>query len=317
MADEQLELDLEDDDKAVKAKASAEDDDDSFEVEIVDDVPEDKKPRRELDAKAEIPDDDDLENYSESVQKRLKKLTFEAKEAERQAEESRRLREEAISYAQRVAKDNERLRKQYEESQGKVAETSKTKAESEVAAAKAAYKQAYEAGDSDALLAAQERLTTAQNDLYRWSNFKPEPQQTVPVQQPQRQQQPQRPQLNELQQKWLSENSWFGKNEEMTGYAYGLHERLVKSGVDPNSQEYYDRISTSVRQRFAEEFPDDQVKEVKPAPKKPANVVASAERSVKNPRKITLTSSQVSIAKRLGLTAEQYAAQLLKEAKNG
>jgi hypothetical protein len=102
----------------------------------------------------------------------------------------------------------------------------------------------------------------------------------------------------------------------MTGYAFGVHERLVKSGVDPNSETYYSEIDNAIRSRFPEKFGGSD--EVRTQTRQAGSVVApTARSSSKNPRKIVLTTSQVSLAKRLGLTPQQYAAQLMKEKTNG
>ena len=295
-------------------------DDDDFEVEVVDDVAPEDKPRRAEEEKPDIPDDADLEGYSESVQKRLKKLTFEAREAERQRQEAIRQREEAIAYAQRVYQQNQQLQEYSSKGQEYAVEQAKARATSEVQVAESAYKQAYEAGDSQALLEAQKALSKAQNDLYRLEQWRPQArpqaQQPAPQVQP-KPSQPSTPELNSKQQAWLERNrSWYGSNSEMTGYALGVHERLVKSGVDPDSDTYYNEIDAAVRRRFADEFPDEQ-EPVKPAPRKAQNVVAPAARTQKSPRRITLTASQAAIAKRLGLTPKQYAEQLVKEQNNG
>jgi len=327
--EETFEVDLdaatsEKEDKRRKAKESASKDDSDFELEIVDDVKPEDKPRRAEDAEPNLPSEEEIESYSERVQKRIKQLKFEYEEERRHREEAARIREEAIQYAQQVQNENQQLRQKLEQGQNQTLEHAKARAQTELEAAKRTYKQAYESGDADALLEAQATLSKAQNDLYRLENFRPRPQQQ-PQQQPQQyaqpqqpQQRPQAPQLDDRQKTWLQNNPWFGKNEEMTGYAYGLHERLVKSGVDPNSQEYYNRIDETIRKRFPEEFNEEPTQEVEAESRKPANVVAPTSRSTsKNPRKVKLTSTQVSLAKKLGLTPEQYAAQVLKEAKNG
>lgn len=293
------------------------DGDDDLDIEIVDDVDPEQKPRRPADAKPEIPDDDDLEGYSEAVQKRLKKLTFEAREAARQQAEAQRLRDEALQHAQRLQTENQRLQQMHNQGQQFAVAQGKARAEAQLLNAKAAYKAAYEAGDSEALIAAQVELNKAQSDLFRFESYRPPAQQPAqpPAQQhPQRTEQPQPkvPELNSRQKAWLAENDWYGNNPEMTGYALGVHERLVKSGVDPDSETYYNQINEAVRRRFADEFSDDE-EEVTPRQKKAQNVVAPAARSAKAPRRIKLTSTQVALAKRLGLTAQQYAAQLLKE----
>lgn len=296
-------------------------DDAEFDIEIVDDVPADRKPRKAEDAKADIPDDDEIEKYSESVQKRIKQLKFEFHEAERQKQEAIRLREEAINYARSAAEENKALSARLTQGQTSLVENARGRLTAELEQAKRAYKTAYENGDADDLLEAQQALIRAQGDLSRVQNWKPAPitPRYTPEQITAYQQQhaaSQAPQLNESQRAWLANNQWFGQDEEMTGAAYGLHERLVKSGVDPNSKKYYDTIDSAMRSRFPEKFDGGSV-EVYSSPKRQANVVAPATRSASNPRKVRLTSTQVSLAKRLGLSPERYAAQLLKDAKNG
>ena len=303
------------------------DDNDELDIEIVDDVPPEERPRTaeasaDEDVDNDDTDDDDLEGYSEKVQKRLKKLTFKYREAERKEQDAGRLRDEAVRYAQQVADENAKLRTNVEQGQGAYVEQAKARAAAELDKAKRAFREAYEAGDSEGLTEAQGQLSKAQMDLSRFENYRPRPVQSqVPQrdwQQPQQQPQ-QQPALTEQQQRWMQENTWFGKNKAMTGFAYGVHETLVESGVDPNSKTYYARVDKAMRERFADEFEgDDDDVEVDVAPKKrPANVVAPAQRSAKQPRKVKLTSTQAALARRLGVPPEVYAAQMLKDAKNG
>jgi hypothetical protein len=113
---------------------------------------------------------------------------------------------------------------------------------------------------------------------------------------------------------WASKNEWFEQDPEMTGYAYGLHEKLVKSGIDPRTEEYYNEIDNAVRRVFPDKFDDVIIEESAPQ-RQAGNVVAPAARSGKRPRKVQLTSTQVSLAKRLGLSNQQYAAQVMKDMK--
>ena len=292
------------------------DDDDGFEIEVVDDTPEEDKgkPRRAEGADPKVPDDDEIQSYSEGVQKRIKQLKFEYHEERRAKEEAARLQEEALKYAQQVQQENQRLLKTLEDGEGVLVNQAKGRVAAELDKAKAAYKAAYETGDPDALIEAQEKLTMLQNEKMRYENYKPQPrQQQAP--QPQYQQptpQPNRPSDRALQ--WAQRNDWFEKDSEMTGYAYGLHEKLVKSGVAPDTEEYYNQIDNAVRRVFPDRFDDVSFEETAPQ-RQAGNVVAPAARSGKKPRKVQLTSTQVSLAKRLGLSNEQYAAQLMKDMK--
>lgn len=287
------------------------------EIEIVDDVPEEKKPQLEEPPKADLPDDDELENYSDKVQKRLKKLTFNYREEQRQREDAVRQKEEAIKYARQLTEQNRRLLEQVNQGQGAYVDQAKQRVEAQIEAAKEEYRKAYEAGDTDKVLEAQEKLSAAQFDKQRFANYRPQKIQPEPA--PQMvEPEPTAPELTPLQKEWSDANKWFGEHRGMTGYAYGIHEDLVRSGVDPNTRTYYDKIDSEMRKQFPDFFDDGTVDDVSddPPAKKPAPVVASAKRSAKSPRKIKLTSTQVAIAKRLGVSPEQYAAQLLKEAKS-
>lgn len=289
-----------------------------LEIEVVDDVDEDSKPRvNEKDYTGpEVPEDDEIESYSERVQKRMKKLSFEAKEAERQRQALQREREELLRVTQTFQSENEKLRQQLQQNEGTLVAQAKARLEAQLAQAKASYKEAYELGDTEKMIEAQEKLTSLNNDMYRVNNYKPRQSEAPqPVQHAPRQQ-PQAPQLDERQRQWLSENEWYGKDRQMTAFALGVHEELVYNGVDPNSDQYYAEINSAVRKRFSDKF-DDDLEEVEVAPKKKANVVAPATRSSKNPQRVKLTQTQVALAKRLGISAEAYAAQILKEQRNG
>ena len=296
------------------AEQELDDDLNNFEIEVVDDVDEDSKPRVQDYDGPDIPEDDELETYSERVQKRMKKLSFEAKEADRQRQAIAREREELIRVTQNFQSENEKLRQQLQQNEGSLVAQAKARLEAQLTQAKASYKEAYELGDTEKMLEAQEKLTSLNNDMYRVNNYKPRPapQPAQPVQQ----RQPQVPVLDDMQKSWLADNDWYGKDRQMTAFALGVHEELVYNGVDPNSSKYYSEIDRQVRSRFADKF-DGDLEEVEVAPKKKANVVAPATRSSKNPQKVKLTVTQVALAKRLGITPEVYAAQLLKEQRNG
>ena len=288
--------------------------DEDFEIEVIDDTPEPDrgKARRADDAEAQVPEDDEIQSYSEGVQKRIKQLKFEYHEERRRKEEAARLQEEALRYAQQVKAENDKLRKTLEEGEGVLVNQAKGRVAAELDKAKAAYKAAYEAGDSDALIEAQERLTTLQAEKMRYDSYRPQPRQAQTPAPEYTKPQPQPPRPDEKALSWAQKNTWFERDSEMTGYAYGLHEKLVRSGVDPRSDEYYNQIDRAVRRMFPDRFDIGKIEEAAPH-RQAGNVVAPAARSGKKPRKVQLTSTQVALAKRLGLSNEQYAAQLLKE----
>ena len=155
--------------QSAKVQSNQSDDDDGFEIEVVDDTPEPDrgKPRRADDSEAQVPDDDEIQSYSEGVQKRIKQLKFEYHEERRRKEEAARLQEEALRYAQQVKAENEKLRKTLEEGEGVLVNQAKGRVAAELDKAKAAYKAAYELGDSDALIEAQERLSALRRAKHR------------------------------------------------------------------------------------------------------------------------------------------------------
>ena len=289
-----------------------------LEVDIIDDTPEaDKgKPRRAEDAEPQIPEDDEIANYSENVQKRIKQLKYEFHEERRRKEEAARVQDEAVNYARQMYEENQKLRKTLQEGEGVLVEQAKDRVSAQLDRAKADYKEAYETGDPDKLIEAQEKLTALQNEKFRVESYKPKPQPEVrEVPQP-KAEKPSVPEPDARTKQWASQNEWFGNDSAMTGYAFGVHETLVKEGINPQTQadEYYSRIDAEMRQRFPDKF-GGQIIEDAPA-RQAGPVVAPAQRSAKKPRRVQLTSTQVGLAKRLGLTAEQYAAQLLKESSN-
>jgi len=303
--------------KAQGKEIATEDNDDGFEIEVVDDTPEEDKgkPRRAENAEPQVPSDDEVEKYSEGVQKRIKQLKFEYHEERRAKEEAARLQDEALKYAQQIKEENDRLRKSLNENEDVLLGQAKGRVAAEIDRAKVAYKAAYESGDPDALIEAQEKLSALQVEKSRYDTYKPKPRAEAPVQQPQQQPQQQEQQVKKPDQRaldWAAKNDWFEKDPEMTGYAYGLHQKLVNSGIDPNTEQYYTEIDNAVRRVFPDRFDDVSFEETAPQ-RQTGNVVAPAARSGKKPRKVQLTSTQVSLAKRLGLSNEQYAAQLMKD----
>lgn len=278
---------------------------DDPEIEVVDDTPEEDRNKPPMDEVLEEISDEELAQYSkESVKKRIQKFSKGYHEERRAKEAALREREEAIRLAQNLMEENKKLQSSQGQTQQVLLEQAKRVVENELNEAKRKYKEAYESGDSDALVAAQEELTTAKIKADRVSNFKPAPlQQEKPV--VQTASQPETPRVDPKASAWQEANPWFGQDDEMTALALTVHRKLVESGVSPNSDEYYDRINNRMRQVFPDAFSSE--KTVKKSP-----VVAPATRSTA-PKKIVLTKSQVNIAKRLGLSNEQYARAVAEE----
>ncbi len=318
VAEQQTEFEEETVAEAIEsAKPATEQEDDGFEIEVVDDTPEEDKgkPRRAENAEPQVPSDDEVEKYSEGVQKRIKQLKFEFHEERRRKEEAARLQDEALRYAEQMQEENENLRKTLEEGEGVLVNQAKGRVTAEIDKAKIAYKTAYESGDPDALIEAQAKLSELQVEKSRYDNYRPQPRPEPEPEPLYEQENIEPPKPSEMGMKWAEKNTWFQNDPEMTGYAFGVHEKLIKSGVAPDTEEYYSKIDDAVRRVFPDKFDDGPIIEESAPQRQTGNVVAPAARSGKKPRKVQLTSTQVSLAKRLGLSNEQYAAQLMKEMK--
>ena len=273
------------------------------EVEVVDDTPEEDRNRPPMkEAPADVTDEE-LASYSDNAKKRIQHFSKGYHEERRAKEAALREREEALRFAQAMAEENKKLQANLGQGQHALLEQAKKVVAQEVEAAKRQYKEAYEAGDSDALVAAQEALTTAKIKAEKVNNFRPalQKQETVVKPEPQ----PPAPQVDPKVSAWKESNPWFGENKRMTAVALTIHQELVDSGVDTRSDAYFDRINAEMRQVFPDAFPSEK-------PVRRATVVAPATRSTA-PRKIVLTKSQENIAKRLGLTNEQYARAVAEE----
>ena len=278
-------------------KVDFEIEDNDTEVEVVDDTPEADRGRAPMkEAPADVTDDE-LAKYSEGVKQRIQHFSKGYHEERRAKESALREREEALRLAQNLMEENKKLQGTLGQGQQALLEQAKQTASAEVTAAKQKLKEAHEAFDTDGIVAAQEELAKAVNKSERLNSVKPP---AAPVQPQQNAvQTPPTPQVEPKARAWQEANPWFGSNKRMTGFALAVHQELVESGVDTASDDYYARINAEVRKVFPEAFPS-----AKPA--KTASVVAPATRSTA-PKKIVLTQTQVNLAKRLGLTAEQYA----------
>jgi|TARA_R110000868_G_scaffold96840_9_gene266249 hypothetical protein len=284
-----------------------------FEIEVVDDTPDPDKGRKALPEPVGEVTDDELSKYDESVQKRIKKLSHGYHDERRAKEAALREREEALKFAQQIIEENKRLKTDLNSNNTLLVGTAKQNAELALDQARKKYKEAYESFDADAILAAQEELTTAKLKLERVTNFKPAPLQERenPVNiAPQTA--PETPRADPKALAWQQQNQWFGNDEEMTSFALGLHEKLVKSGVDPTSDEYYERVNSRIREKFPENFPGLEEKSKRTS----SNVVAPASRNVA-PKKITLTQTQVALAKKLKIPLDLYARKVAEGMTNG
>lgn len=313
-----------------------------YKIEVVDPrKKEDRKPKKSDAAKDSDDEESEVENYSARVRKRIDKLKYEFHEERRQREEASRLRDEAITYAQRIQEENTRLTSLVSETQKAIQQQIVEKAKAAYSLAENELKRAHEAGDADAIVKAQQKLTQAQlteaaapayaRKLTEAKLAEPAKTQAavpVPAADPLREVARSVPKPDPKAASWQSRNEWFGSDPEMTNFAYGVHQKLLSEyGEDfASTDKYYEAIDNRMRQVFPDRFSeedegDDSYEESKPvrtATSRRVPVVAPAKRSSGSaPRKVQLTATQVALAKRLGLTPQQYASQVMKEMGNG
>jgi len=305
------------DDKNQKVEIETNDD---VEIEIVDDTPEKDRGRRPLDREVEDPTDDEIESYTQGAQKRIKELTH-ARHDERRAKESLlREKQELERLAQHYVEENKKLKQYVSTGTEQYTTMAKTAAGAELDKARQEYKAAQEAFDTDAIIAAQEKLFEAKIKLQNAQNFRPPALQEENFDVQPRQQAPEPVRADEKTLRWQAKNQWFGTDgfEEVTSFALGLHQKLVNNGVDPRSDDYFEQIDARVKSKFPEVFGgnEDKPRSVE-TPRRPSSVVAPASRST-GTRKIQLTPSQAALIKKYNLDPKKYVAEVLKlENQNG
>ena len=306
-----------------------------IDVQVVDDRPEeDQRESAASDSSSyDGEHEEELSNVSNRVQNRIKKLKWQYHEERRAKEQSEKLASEAVHYTQGLQTENQRLLKLIQDSQTALVQQSKDRAQASLAVAQQNFKTAHESGETDEIAAAQQALTQAQlaqayapsygqQIIDNWrQKIASEPRQQAPQAQ-QAAPPASAPEPDPKALQWQEKNPWFGNDKEMTSLAYGVHEVLVgEQGVDPDTDQYYQLIDNRMRELFPGYFggSDGRTNEgslvVETASRRKANpVVAPAARNNgATPRKVTLTSTQVRLANRLGITPEMYAKQLMKE----
>ena len=291
--------------------------DEDIDIEVVDDTPKPDRGRRASDP-PEAVTDEELADYSEKVKNRIKHFSKGYHDERRAKELALREQQELERYTQQLIAENRDLKGTVGKNQTALLGQAKQSVASELEQAKKSYKDAYESGDSEAVLNAQEALTNAKIKADRLEAIRLPPLQgedtavdttnnaeiiaPAPV--------------DERAAEWTKSNTWFGVDDEMTSFALGLHNKLVKSGVDPRGDDYYDALNARMREVFPNDFDyvSDDIKhnDNKRTVRRQANVVAPATRSTA-PRKVTLTQTQVNLAKRLGVPLKDYAAQVALE----
>ena len=297
--------------EAVEAKS------DEPEIEIVDDTPDNLKGKSK---EADVPaaSEEELEKInSDRVVKRIQQLNRGLNYERDRAAALEREKEEAFRLAQMMMEENKKLKGSLNQGQAALIDQAKKAVELELAQAKKKFKEAYDSGDADALSEAQDEMMAAKIKADRVNNFKPKAlqEEETDVKIPQQQIEPQPVARDTKALGWQQRNQWFGQDDEMTSFALGLHQKLVKSGVDPRSDEYYEKIDSRMKQVFPDQFAEEDVSEDVEEPRqKKANVVAPVTRSTAA-KKVTLTQTQVALAKKLGVPLELYAKQIAEMRK--
>jgi uncharacterized protein (UPF0335 family) len=284
--------------------------DDEIIVEVEDTTPSEDRNKTPLPEKVrEELYSDELEDYSTKVKKKLLQMKKLAHDERREKDAALREQTETIEFAKRLMDENKKLKANLSNSENNVLASVTRTVEMEMESAKKAYREAYDSGDTDKVMEAQERLTQATLKADKVKNFRPQtvPREETVVQTPQPQ--VQRPAPDPTAVAWQQENTWFGEDEEMTSLALGLHEKMQREGVKVASQEYYSRLNATIRKRFPEKFEDADEQEDRPSRR--SSVVAPATRTT-SAKRVKLTVGELNLAKKFKLTPEQFAAEKIK-----
>ena len=258
------------------------------------------KPEPKFEQKEETEEDPSLADYSEKVQKRIKRMTFQIKEAERRERA-------AVEYAKGLKNKYESIEKKFEDTDTNYLKEYDARIESEREKAKSELKNALDNNDTDQILEAQDKLTklAVEKEKVSMSLADKETKKKEVESQPAEQatEQPQ-PQISQRAQDWASENEWFGSDRVLTSAAMGIHEDLLGEGIDAESDEYYNQINKRMKEYFPQKFATSTEEKTKAAP---VQNVASVSRRSGGRKSVKLTKSQVVIAKKLGVPLEEYA----------
>jgi len=295
------------------------DDGNDIEIEIEDDTPERDRGRKPLSHEVADPTDEEIESYSDKVKSRIKELTHARHDERRSKETVLREKQELERLAGQLIEENKQLKTNVYKGQEAVIEGAKQKAAGELENARRNLKQAQESYDNDAIIAAQEAVMDAKFRMEQIKNYRPAPLQEDENRVQTTQIQPEKAPPDEKTLRWQAKNQWFGQDgfEEYTSYALGLHKKLVQNGVDPRSEQYFEQIDARMKSTFPEVFSGGRRSTSGETQRRPTTVVASASRSTSG-GKVRLTTTQVALAKKFGLTPQQYAVQVAKlESQNG
>jgi len=295
-AAEKIELELPEEEVENSAADVSTDVEDASNDDVVE---EERRPTAEERLQQLMEGDDELREYGDGVKKRIDKLTYKYREAERREQA-------ALEYAKAVQMELENSRRQSKQQDNTLFQEYVTRIDTQLAQAKANYKNAFDSGDPDAIADANQelaRLAVEQENLRRVKTRREQAEAQAayapPVQQPPVQQQPPRP--DPKAEAWAEKNTWFGADEAMTYSAFGIHRTLVeREGVDPKSDDYYAELDRRMREAFPHKFKSSS---------RPVQTVASATRggAKQSARKVKLSPSEIAIANRLGVPLEEYA----------
>ena len=295
-----------------------------FEIEIEDDTPAQDRGREPMPKPlVEELEKDELDKYDDEVKTKLKQMRKVWHDERREKESALREQQEALNVAQRLLEENKRIKTILTNGEKEYVATVQNAANMELEMAKRAYREAYDSGDTDKMIEAQQALQNVNYKLIQIKNFKLPPLQEEEIEvQPRQEQRQPVPKPDNKAEDWQNRNSWFGKNRGMTAYALGIHEDLKDAGVPVGSDEYYSELDKTIRKRFPEVFqnqqkPTESTAKTEPSKQKLSTVVAPVARST-SPNKVKLKQSQLNTIKKLGITPEQYVKEFLKvEAQNG
>jgi len=259
------------------------------------------KSEPKFEQKEETDEDPSLAEYSEKVQKRIKRMTFQIKEAERRERA-------AVEYAKGLKNKYETIEKKFEDTDTNYLKEYDARIDSEREKAKSELKIALDSQDADQIMEAQDKLTKLAVEKEKVSmslasketkkkEVESQPAEAKDVEQPQ-------PQISRRAQDWASENEWFGTDRVLTSAAMGIHEDLLGEGIDAESDEYYNQINKRMKEYFPQKFATSTEEKTKAAP---VQNVASVSRRSGGRKSVKLTKSQVVIAKKLGVPLEEYA----------
>lgn len=285
-----------------------------LQVEVIDDTPSEDKNRPRRAGEPDLPGEDEVAQYSDKVKKRISKLKYEFHEERRAKEELERQQQALVDYVKRRDQENSQLRKALQSGQVLIADQMETRVQSELQIAQRMLKEAVEMGDVDKQVEAHKSITRLTLEADKVKGFRPVQMQEPPEPEPPQyvpQTPPPKPDGKTIS--WARKNTWFGRDREMTDFARHVHDRLVVfDRVDPKTDEYWNKLDSEIRKRYPHLASDEDFEDSRTPQQKQSVVVAPVKRNTTPPRKVQLSASEVAIAKRLGLSIEQYAAEKLR-----